>query len=191
VLVRARPEPRPTIDESLQGALDRSTKRAFCKNMRARIAQVTLVLLAAAGPLFAQQAATNGVASVSSSVTLHQAPAIKPPETTPMLHRLSEPKDTNSMDFQVSKTTQVHLTGPLIQPLKAKSASGFAGRVAHWFNPFSTAQPNVPPAPSGPINTRAWSTIVGWNPGRSAFPDGAWHEPPHLDLISITTEKQP
>lgn len=108
-----------------------------------------------------------------------------------MVLRLTEPKDTNSMQFQFSKTTRVRLGGPVIQPLKAKTASGFASRVAAWFNPLSRAAPNVPVAPAGPVNTRAWSTLVGWNPGRSAFPDGAWHEPPHLDLISITAEKQP
>lgn len=150
-----------------------------------------LVLLAAAGSLFAQQAPTNETATVNSTVTLHQNAVIKSPEPSSMILRLSEPKDTNSIDFQLSKTQVVHVRGPLVEPLKAKNASGFVGRVAHWFNPLSTGQPNVPPAPSGPINTRAWGTLLGWNPGRSAFPDGAWHEPPHLDLISISTEKQP
>lgn len=140
--------------------------------------------------MFAQQSPTNGVTSVKSTATLQQVPELKMPDTSMML-RLKEPKDTNTFDLQVSKTQIIHVSGPLVQPFKAKSGSGFVGRVAHWFNPFYKGQPNVPPAPSGPMNTRAWSTIVGWNPGRSAFPDEKWHEAPHLDLVTVTTERQP
>ena len=109
-----------------------------------------------------------------------------------MVLRLREPGDTNSMRLQVSKDTQLNFSGPLIQPLKARSAAGVAGRVVRWFNPFSTNQPNVQPAASGPMKTRAWSTIAGWSPGHSAFPSaGAWDEPTHLDLITITVQTQP
>lgn len=152
-----------------------------------------LVLLAAGSNLGrAQQAGTNTVTAANSSVTLHKASTAKAQESTPTLLQLGAPRDTNSMQLQVSKETQLNFSGPLIQPLKAKTASGFAGRVAHWVNPFSTNQPNVPPAPSGPVNTRAWNTIVGWSPGHSAFPSaGNWDEPPHLDLITVTAQKQP
>ncbi len=150
-----------------------------------------LILAVSEGLAQGQQTGTNAVTSVNSTVTVRRAPAGKQSETTPMTLRLSEPKDTNAMRFQISKTTQVRVGGPLVQPFKANSASGFVGRVAHWFNPLANVEPNVPPAASGTMNTRAWSTIVGWNPGRSAFPDGAWHEPPRLDLIAVTTDKQP
>ena len=151
---------------------------------------VVLILVGGSGAVSAQQASTNVATSIKSTATLQQTPELKTPETSLML-RLNAPKDTNSFDFQVSKTQVIHVSGPLVQPLKAKSGSGFVGRVAHWFNPFYKGQPNVPPAPSGPMKTRAWSTIVGWNPGRSAFPDEKWHEPPHLDLVTITTETHP
>jgi hypothetical protein len=42
-----------------------------------------------------------------------------------------------------------------------------------------------------PVSSRAWSTIVGWNPGGSAFPTEAHHEIPQLRLISVGVEKQP
>jgi hypothetical protein len=113
------------------------------------------------------------------------------PERSSMQLRLTEPKDTNTLQYVVSKTTTIQVSGPLVRPLKATSASDFGHRIFSLVNPFSREAPNVPAAASGPVSTRAWSTIVGYSPGRSAFPDGAWHEPPHLDLFSVRLEKQP
>ena len=103
---------------------------------------------------------------------------------------LSQTADTNSIDYLISKT-KVHVSGPLASPLKAKSPSDLSHRVLHLFSPFSNVDPNVPAGATGPVNTRAWSTIVGWSPGRSAFPDEHYHEPPQLRLISVSAEKQP
>jgi hypothetical protein len=155
---------------------------------------VVLVLLAAGVSLGrAQQVATNTVAAVNSSVTLQKSPAVTHKEAAlPPTLTLGAPKDTNTMELQVSKDTQFTFSGPLVQPLKAKTSSSFVSRVAHWFNPFSNVQPNVVPAASGPMNTRAWSTITGWSPGHSAFPSaGAWNEPTHLDLVIITAQRKP
>lgn len=78
-----------------------------------------------------------------------------------------------------------------MSPLKSKTTAEFSHRVTHLFSPFAKEKPAWQTAPTGPVSTRAWSTIVGWNPGGSAFPDGAHHEPPRIDLISITAERQP
>lgn len=105
--------------------------------------------------------------------------------------RLTEPTDTNSFHYTLSKSTQLRVTGPVVQSLKAKNPEDFSRRVLHLVSPFAKEQPSWQTASTGPVNTRAWSTIVGWNPGDTAFPDETHHEPPHLDLISINVEKQP
>ena len=142
----------------------------------------------------AQQATTNSLTSVTNNtvvLTDSQNTALRDqPYLT--LH-LREPGDTNSLEYTVSKTTKLHVTGPLVRPLKAKDGSDFGKRVLHLFSPFSDAPQNLPPGAevSGPVKTRAWSTLVGWSPGRSAFPDDARHDPPQLRLISVSVEKQP
>jgi hypothetical protein len=135
-----------------------------------------------------QQTATNALASATKAI--HEPASMSVSGRSGTELRLTEPRDTNSLDYVVAKTT-VHVSGPLIVPLKAKSASDFGHRVLHLFSPFASEEPAGQPAAVGPVNTRAWSNVVGWSPGRSAFPDGAWHEPPHLNLISVNLEKQP
>jgi len=39
-------------------------------------------------------------------------------------------------------------------------------------------------------SSQAWSTMVGWNPGRSSFPDSVNHEA-RLYLLSIGADPQP
>jgi hypothetical protein len=135
-----------------------------------------------------QQTATNALVSATNAI--HQPSSLSLSERSAMELRLTEPRDTNSLYYVVSKT-EIHVSGPLIVPLKAKSASDFGHRVLHLFSPFASEEPAGQPAAVGPVNTRAWSTVVGWSPGRSAFPDGTWHEPAHLNLISVNVEKQP
>jgi len=136
-----------------------------------------------------QQTATNALVSATNAI--HEPSSLSLAERSAVELRLTEPRDTNSLDYFVSTTQIIHVSGPLIVPLKAKSASDFGHRVLHLFSPFASEEPAAQPAAVGPVNTRAWSTVVGWSPGRSAFPDGAWHEPAHLNLISVNVEKQP
>jgi len=136
-----------------------------------------------------QQTPTNTLISATNAI--HEPASMSLSPHSVMELRLIEPRDTNSLDYFVSTTQIIHVSGPLIVPLKAKSASDFGHRVLHLFSPLASEEPAGQPAPLGPVNTRAWSTVVGWSPGRSAFPDGASHEPPHLNLISVNVEKQP
>jgi hypothetical protein len=138
----------------------------------------------------AQQTSTNALVSATNTTRLSDPASIKLPEHPTLELRLPGPADTNNLEYSVSKTTKVNISGPLVRVGKAKNASDLGHRVFSLINPFSSEEPNVPAAAAGPVNTRAWSTIVGYSPGRSAFPDGAWHEPPHLDLISVRMEKQ-
>jgi hypothetical protein len=128
---------------------------------------------------------TNAAAQQPGSKPILQNPAVPP-------FRLGEPRDTNTVDYVVQKT-KLHLSGPVASTLNSKSTGDFSRRLLRLFNPFSSAPQNLPPGAevSGPVNTRAWSTQVGWSPGASAFPDGAHHDPPMLRLISIDVEKQP
>ena len=106
--------------------------------------------------------------------------------------RLGEPRDTNSVGYALG-SSKVRLSGPLATTLGAKSPGDFGHRVLRLFSPFSSARQNLPPGAevSGPVSTRAWSTLVGWSPGRSAFPDEQHHDPPALRLLSVNVEQQP
>ncbi len=128
---------------------------------------------------------TNSATQQPGSKPVLQNPAVSP-------FRLGEPADTNSVDYVVSKT-KVHLSGPVASTLNSKSTGDFSRRLLRLFNPFSSGPQNLPPGAevSGPVSTRAWGTVVGWSPGRSAFPDEQHHDPPMLRLISIDAEKQP
>lgn len=138
-----------------------------------------------------QQSAPNVVLSPTNATPPQQSAVLSLNQPATMTLRLTEPTDTNSFDYRVSKHTKLRVSGPLVQPFKAKTSTELTHRVAHLFSPFAKEQPRWLTAPSGPVNTRAWSTLAGWNPGRSAFLDETSHQPPHLDLISINVEKQP
>ena len=158
--------------------------------MRAGLLPVILIFIGASRVLLlGQSTGTNGVNSSTNIATLH-ASATALPETPGLTVSLSEPLNTNSLEYVISKT-KFRLEGPAVSPLKSTTTTEFSRRIAHLFSPFAKEKPAWQTAPTGPVSTRAWSTIVGWNPGRSAFPDGAWHEPPRIDLISITAERQP
>ena len=139
-----------------------------------------------------QQTATNAVATATNSATLRARSNLSLHEPAPMTLQLKQ-ADTNSTEFLLSKTVKVHASGPVVRVLKAKGASDFSRKVLHLFSPFSDDSPNLPPGTevSGPVSSRAWSTIAGWSPGRSAFPDESSHEPPQLRLISFSAEKLP
>jgi hypothetical protein len=77
-------------------------------------------------------------------------------------------------------------TGPLVYPIKGRGVLSFPGRLIQLVNPFSKANIGTSPARIEPVENRAWTTIVGWNPGRSAFPDDEHHEP-QTRLISVST----
>lgn len=41
------------------------------------------------------------------------------------------------------------------------------------------------------VNTRAWTTVVGWHPGAPVFTDAWAYEAPHFDLLCVGTAPQP
>jgi hypothetical protein len=102
---------------------------------------------------------------------------------------LLEPSDNLYSDRFVL-TRNLSASGPLVAPARAKSFSDFARRVVNLVNPFA-AGPGLPAPAAAPMSSRAWSSVVGWSPGASAFPTEAHHEPPMLRLVSFSVEKQP
>jgi len=47
----------------------------------------------------------------------------------------------------------------------------------HWFAPVQTTNSVENLKPIDGLDTRAWTTVVGWHPGESAFATGERHEP--------------
>src|SRR5437868_2192945 len=165
----------------LSAPLDRRPKPEFCRDMKAALVLVILVAFAAVrGEAQNQNIGKNNLFSTTNSATISDSSRLSLQDSARVKLRLAEPSNTNSVDYVISKT-KVHLTGPVATTLKPRSVGDFSHRVLHLFSPFSKDEPNLSPAaPSGtgPVSTRAWSTIVGWSPGRSAFPDEHFHEPP-------------
>ena len=90
--------------------------------------------------------------------------------------------------------TRFQLSGPLVRPFK-----GWPTR-SHWKVPLRLLQSIDPFSPlPGPANDReraeglserAWSTVAGWRPGASAFPDAITHES-QMGLISASFKSRP
>ena len=173
--------------------LDRMNERAFCNDMKAVFGFALVLTVCVAGRAFAQgqQRAPKAFVASTNASSPQVASSMSLQEPADATLRLVEPADTNAFHYTVSKTTGLRVSGSLVQPLKATSSADLSHRVFHLFSPFAKEQPSWQNAPTGPVNTRSWSTIVGWNPGGSAFPSEKSHEPPHLDLISIGIEKPP
>jgi len=67
-------------------------------------------------------------------------------------------------------------SGPLVWPFKGRRVLDAPRRFLHLFNPFARrAAVEEGPAPRD-LEPRAWTTVVGWNPSKSAFPDVTTHE---------------
>ena len=78
-------------------------------------------------------------------------------------------------------------SGPVAETLKAKKPREVGKRWQHWFNPLAPTAPKPAEDLTVPgVSPRAWTSTVGWNPGRSAFPEGQTHEPA-MALVSVTT----
>jgi hypothetical protein len=88
---------------------------------------------------------------------------------------------------QTNAIVRKHVTvsGPLVQPFKAKRLREVPKRLWHLVNPFAPAEPKPAYERTPALSTRAWSTTVGWSPGRSAFPDAVTHEST-LSLVSFS-----
>jgi hypothetical protein len=76
--------------------------------------------------------------------------------------------------------------GPLVQLFHTARPGEVPKRLLHLINPFAPMETssvvlNVPDE-----HQRAWTELVGWSPGVSAFPDPRTHQP-SLSLFSMST----
>jgi hypothetical protein len=143
---------------------------------------VALWLLLGVTPAISQQSMpTNDIVAATKTV-----------EVSPKVQGLFllEPSD-NSYSERFVLTKSIQVTGPLVGPAKAKSFSEFVRKVGHLVNPFAAGPANAQAGTLAPVSGRAWSSMVGWSPGASAFPTEAHHDIPQLRLLSFSMEKQP
>jgi hypothetical protein len=87
---------------------------------------------------------------------------------------------------EVTRAGGMAISGPLVDLFHTAKPVEVPQRLLHLINPFALVEAN-PVAPNIPNeHPRAWTALVGWNPGGSAFPDPRTHEPT-LSLFSMFT----
>jgi len=134
-------------------------------------------------------------AAFAQQGTQGPAPDIKPSSLSATAHLetyLQNNNSTNNVQANqhVAVTPKLQASGPLVEPFKPHQASSTPKRLLQLVNPFAPVEPQ--PAPQTRVkdmSTRAWSTVVGWNPGGSAFPNGVDHES-QMTFISVSAKHQ-
>ncbi len=129
-----------------------------------------LVALLCGVRAFAQQQATGEARAGGFDYALPSLPL--------MLDFTPAPTDTLSLG------KHLQLQSPLAAPVKSKKIWDFPRRLLRSINPFSKSPPSGQVVDVGPVDARAWSTVVGWNPRSSGFLDDTHHEP-QLRLLTI------
>jgi hypothetical protein len=146
--------------------------------MRANLILIAALLLAGART-FAQQGTmgashTEKTPAVSRSDTSHLG---SPPASgSPQAH---------SGAF-VTKHPQAR--GLLADLLRTRKPLDIPGRLGSLINPFAKSASTPEPELNRNMDSRAWTTIVGWKPSASAFADPITHEST-LGLLSIGSSK--
>jgi hypothetical protein len=145
-----------------------------CSSMKRGIWIIASFLICAS--IRAQQPASDNTNSPTLSFTQ--------PVSTSVLTQDNRVRITESV---AGKNVQV--SGPLVQPFQSRRLADVPRRIAPWFNPFAKTEPPRRIERDEGISTRAWTEVVGWNPGGSAFPDATTHEP-KMNLLVITRPKE-
>jgi len=136
----------------------------------------------------------TGVA-LAQQGTQGPAPDIKPSSLSANAHLetyLRNNNNTNNVQAnqQVAVTPKLQASGPLVEPFKPNQTASTPKRLLNLINPFAPVEPQ--PAPETRVrgmSTRPWSSVVGWNPGGSSFPDGVTHES-QMSFISVSAKHQ-
>jgi hypothetical protein len=77
----------------------------------------------------------------------------------------------------------ISIGGPLINALHVSKSMELPKRLLNLVNPFAPLDESEEPPEVKGSNPRAWTSLVGWSPGISAFPDPRTHTL-SLDLVS-------
>jgi hypothetical protein len=88
-----------------------------------------------------------------------------------------------SQDVIVGK--KVEVGGPLVRPFKVRKIREVPRRLLQLFNLFAPLERKEELESTRGLSARAWSSVVGWNPGGSAFSDPMTHEA-SMGLISFS-----
>jgi hypothetical protein len=138
----------------------------------------------------------GATAALAQQGTNGAAPDIKPagPTANAHLETYLQNNNTNSTTAQVNQgvamTPKLQASGPLVEAFKPNQTSSTPKRLLQLVNPFAPVEPQ--PAPETHvkgISTRSWTSVVGWNPGASAFPDGVTHEA-QMSFVSVSAKHQ-
>ena len=78
------------------------------------------------------------------------------------------------------------VSGPLVQLFDAAKPAAVPKQFLQLINPLAPMEPSPVNQKVTGEHRKAWATLIGWNPGGSAFPDPRTHVPT-LDLFSMFT----
>ena len=154
--------------------LDTVGKQSSIGRMKASVTFLLTLLLSGAR-LWAQP-------HVLEASGTEKDPAAASSERHLMESVVSDNQGQSGSEVVVKKHFRV--SGPLVQPFKEKGIIGFPRRLLHLINPFAKAEPRSESENARELSPRAWTTVAGWNPGGSAFPDPVTHES-SMGLISV------
>jgi hypothetical protein len=136
---------------------------------------ITLLFVVAVGRTFAQQSGSTPAApQINAGSVGYDTPA--PPIVIP---------DPSSAPSDKISGKHLVVQGPLVQPFKAKSFWDAPRRLLHSINPFAKKEHVEEIENPRDMNPHAWTTMVGWSPGRSAFADPVTHES-SMGLVSLS-----
>lgn len=143
---------------------------------------ILLLLSLACGAMTAQELSYDNAAASSTNTTTDTFEAASDPD---LRLDFSENLTADVASDEAFLERGLRLSGPAVGAFKAKSIFDFPLRLLQLINPFARTAATVQPL-RVERDSRAWTTIVGWNPGQSAFADDTHHEP-QLRLISFST----
>jgi hypothetical protein len=90
----------------------------------------------------------------------------------------------------VAVTPKLQASGPLVEAFKPNQTSSTPKRLLNLVNPFAPVEPQpAPETRTRGLSTRSWTTVAGWNPGGSAFPDGVTHEA-QMSFVTVNAKHQ-
>ena len=120
------------------------------------------------------QAATNVAAGSSAVETGEQLIAV-PLDSLEIRH-----------ETEVASAGGMSVSGPLVHLFNGAKPGELPKRFLQLVNPFAPMEPSPTIPKVTNEHPRAWTAVVGWNPGVSAFPDPSTHVST-IDLFSIFT----
>ncbi len=154
-------------------AIDKPPDRAFIAHVKAVPILVLSVALAVTSAVAQQKAAAPAAAAAAAAGNQFESSRLEVPDSRVRVDDLQ-----TAQPDKVKLKKHFVLTGPLVHAFNVKKVAEVPKRLFHLVNPFGKAEPGEETHHEvDGLDTRSWSTIVGWHPGASAFPDATTQEP--------------